>query len=191
RHNSDKKEDLLEIAMKQFQPSYKAEHIYLELIPSLAHASDGLIFTSCAAPYTPGTCDQIIKWKPASENSVDFVARLVPQKDRKVPEVHLYTWKGNNRYEYFSMLAVTEKEWVEELEKISLDGAVIEAYRDRGYCPPAEWRFMRVRDDKDDANHAAVLSKILVSIDDGVEMDELADAMVLVEKNWTKRSTGQ
>ncbi|KAJ1809740.1 Dcp1p-Dcp2p decapping enzyme complex alpha subunit [Coemansia sp. RSA 2598] len=185
---------LFDVAMKQFQPSYTAEHIYRDVIPTLGHQSDGLIFTSCAAPYIPGTCDYIIKWKPASENSVDLVARVVPAANdgghEGVPDVHLYAWKGGDRYEYFSMLAVTDSEWTEHLSGIQLDGAVVEVFRDRNHRPPAEWRFMRVRDDKANGNHASVLVKILHSIDDGVELAELADAMALAKENWEARSAG-
>lgn len=38
----------------------------------LLHENDGLIFTVDACPYYPGTCDEIIKWKPPHMNTVDF-----------------------------------------------------------------------------------------------------------------------
>ena len=38
----------------------------------LMHENDGLIFTVDACPYYPGTCPEIIKWKPAHLNSIDF-----------------------------------------------------------------------------------------------------------------------
>ena len=33
------------------------------------------------------------------------------------------------------------------------------------------WRFMRIRDDKHDANHKSIMEKILISIEDGVEVE--------------------
>ena len=30
----------------------------------LAHGNDGIIFTQISAPYHPGTCRQLLKWKP-------------------------------------------------------------------------------------------------------------------------------
>ena len=38
----------------------------------LQHENDGLIFTVDACPYVPGTCQQILKWKPLELNSIDF-----------------------------------------------------------------------------------------------------------------------
>jgi hypothetical protein len=41
----------------------------------LMHENDGLIFTVDDCPYYPGTCEQIWKWKPIEQNSIDFVLR--------------------------------------------------------------------------------------------------------------------
>ena len=38
----------------------------------LQHENDGLIFTMDACPYYPGTCPEILKWKPLELNSIDF-----------------------------------------------------------------------------------------------------------------------
>ena len=38
----------------------------------LMHENDGLIFTINACPYYPGTCNEIIKWKPPHMNTIDY-----------------------------------------------------------------------------------------------------------------------
>ena len=38
----------------------------------LVHENDGLIFTVNQCPYYPGTCEEIVKWKPLHMNSIDF-----------------------------------------------------------------------------------------------------------------------
>ena len=38
----------------------------------LSHEPDGLIFQPKLDPYEGGRCDDILKWKPADQNSVDF-----------------------------------------------------------------------------------------------------------------------
>jgi hypothetical protein len=52
----------------------------------LEHENDGLIFTVDQCPYYPGTCDQILKWKPIQLNSIDFILRASPVKG--VYELH-------------------------------------------------------------------------------------------------------
>lgn len=48
-----------------------------QMIPSMSHESDGLIFQSWQDPYKPGTCDELLKWKFASHNSVDFLLKVL------------------------------------------------------------------------------------------------------------------
>ena len=38
----------------------------------LLHENDGLIFTVDQCPYYPGTCQEIMKWKPPHMNTIDF-----------------------------------------------------------------------------------------------------------------------
>jgi mRNA guanylyltransferase len=43
----------------------------------LLHENDGLIFTIDACPYYPGTCEEIVKWKPPHMNTVDFELKQI------------------------------------------------------------------------------------------------------------------
>lgn len=36
------------------------------------------------------------------------------------------------------------------------------------------WKYLRIRDDKEHANHRSILDKILISIQDGVEIDAVS-----------------
>ena len=44
----------------------------MQFIPQLSHESDGLIFQPWESPYVVGTADDLLKWKFAHLNSVDF-----------------------------------------------------------------------------------------------------------------------
>jgi mRNA guanylyltransferase len=52
-----------------------------------------------------------------------------------------------------------------------LDDRVIEVCWDTSR---GRWRMMRIRDDKPNANHKSIMEKILVSIDDGVEIEAVS-----------------
>ncbi|XP_077869610.1 mRNA-capping enzyme-like [Saccoglossus kowalevskii] len=59
------------------------------------HETDGLIFQPVPDAYEAGRCQQTLKWKPPSLNSVDF--RLKVQKVQKpgmLPETHGYLYVG-------------------------------------------------------------------------------------------------
>lgn len=43
----------------------------------LSHEPDGLIFQPKLEPYVGGRCDDILKWKPAELNSVDFLMKIM------------------------------------------------------------------------------------------------------------------
>jgi mRNA-capping enzyme len=42
----------------------------------LSHEPDGLIFQPKLEPYVSGRCDEVLKWKPSDQNSVDFLLRI-------------------------------------------------------------------------------------------------------------------
>lgn len=45
----------------------------------LSHEPDGLIFQPKLEPYAGGRCDDILKWKPADQNSVDFQLKIIEE----------------------------------------------------------------------------------------------------------------
>ena len=128
-----------------------------------------------------------IKWKPLNENSIDFKVKLmfpgssipgVPDLTAK-PRVHLLVWQGDDRYEYFNELGITEMEWKQTFgnNPRSMDGRIIECNYDpelqKKLGLPSPWRFMRYRDDKPDGNHKSTVTKVLESIRDAVSQEEV------------------
>jgi mRNA-capping enzyme len=45
----------------------------------LSHEPDGLIFQPSMEPYIAGRCDDVLKWKPPEQNSVDFRLKIVEE----------------------------------------------------------------------------------------------------------------
>lgn len=139
-----------------------------------------------------------LKWKPPSENSIDFKAELrfppLPNDPSEPdfyakPTILLNTWLGGQDHEFFDEMEVDDDEWekcvisqassasdTDALRRMKesgeqLDDRVIEVCWDTSR---GRWRMMRIRDDKPNANHKSIMEKILVSIDDGVEIEAVS-----------------
>ena len=62
--------------------------------------------------------------------------------------------------------------------------AATEPYASQGTKLPPRWRMMRIRDDKHHGNHKSIVEKILRSIRDGVDADELVSAAPAIRTAW-------
>lgn len=128
-----------------------------------------------------------LKWKPPSENSIDFQLHLrfppsahnpsEPDFTQK-PAFLLFQWLGSSgsrsEYEFFDYLEMSDQAWEEIKESgEQYDERVVEVCWDKtlGEFGNGSWRIMRFRDDKPHGNHKSIVGKILTSIKDGVELD--------------------
>ncbi|EJD44151.1 mRNA capping enzyme, alpha subunit [Auricularia subglabra TFB-10046 SS5] len=186
-----------EIHVKKMELSYGIPKVLREYIPKLHHGSDGLIFTCVDTGYVAGTDHTLLKWKPPSENSIDFrlEVRFPPGASpksvdpRALPLCILHVWCGGSVYEYFDVLELDEDEW----SKIKASGAqwddrVVEVHWD---FDAQRWRFMRFRDDKRDGNHRDTVESIIASIIDGVQEDELIARAPAIREAWKAREAAK
>ncbi|KIM48731.1 hypothetical protein M413DRAFT_15060 [Hebeloma cylindrosporum] len=187
-----------DIQVKMINLSYHIEKVFNEDIPKLEHENDGLIYTCVNTPYQPGTDPNILKWKPPSENSIDFklVLRFPPSRyNPKEPDWHakpfflLYVWCGGDKYEEYDDMYVENNEW-EELKRSGeqIDDRVVEVHWDAAI---SRWRMMRFRDDKPHGNHRSVVENIIQSIVDGVEKDTLLERSLAIRSAWKARLSQQ
>ncbi|KAJ3000667.1 Dcp1p-Dcp2p decapping enzyme complex alpha subunit [Globomyces sp. JEL0801] len=96
---------------KRLELSYQLPIVFRHM-QSYQHETDGVIFTSAVAPYTFGTCDKMLKWKPAEENTVDF----------KILKVQV-----NGEFERHLGILIQNEEY-EDFGKLTLDSATEEKY---------------------------------------------------------------
>ncbi|KAM5534049.1 hypothetical protein V8D89_012230 [Ganoderma adspersum] len=185
--------------VKEVKFSYRVEDVFNIDIPQLQHGNDGLIYTCVSTPYAPGTDPNILKWKPPSENSIDFklVLRFVPTpgKPREPdlqtkPIFELHVWCGDDRgvprYEFYDVMHVADDEW-ERMKNSNeqFDDRVVEVHWDSAH---ERWRMMRFRDDKPHGNHKSVVDNIIKSIADGIEKDVLLSRSASIRNNWKTRA---
>jgi mRNA guanylyltransferase len=188
--------DLRPFALKEKKtyPAYSIRQMFDNVLPTLKHGNDGLIFTCKSTPYAFGTDRHILKWKPPHENTIDFKLRLgdfplvdprdgedglIPDYDAAPSTFQLHVQHGKGVYQPFADLAVTPAEW-EILKGLDerLDGRIIECFRH----PSGAWKYKteadgspRWRDDKKDANHISTVQSVLSSIEAPVTEDMLLD----------------
>ena len=203
----EKKHRAFAVEDKSTQVSYGIEMMFREIIPQVKqiHGNDGLIFTCRSTPYKIGTDEHILKWKPPAENTIDFRMRLEfpvlePDTDDEAdgvsepypdydatPIFHLFVMLNAGEYRHFAEMHVTQTEW-EDLKAmgVPLDDAIVECYKDEN----GRWRFHRLRDDKNDANHISTVEKVLESIEDRVTEDDLIRLAPVIKTAWKKRQAG-
>ncbi|TEB39643.1 mRNA guanylyltransferase [Coprinellus micaceus] len=188
-----------DIKVKDINFSYHVEKVFTMDIPNLMHGNDGLIYTCVTTPYTPGTDHNILKWKPPSENSIDFklVLRFPPAPDNPnkpdfcaKPLFLLSVWLGGDgnlaRYEHFDDMYVSDDEWDQmKMSGEQIDDRIVEVHWDPSL---QRWRMMRFRDDKPQGNHKKVVDNIIQSIADGVEKDALLARSNAIRNAWKTRA---
>lgn len=202
RYPEEKDEQPFHVAAKKMEKAYGVMMMIKDVLPNLPHGSDGLIFTCRTSPYTTGTDQKIIKWKPPHENTIDFRLQLgdfptsTDHGESYVdydacPPMDLLVFHGNRRNEVFAQLHVTDSEW-ESMKGMHqmLDGRIIECHKDE----EGRWRYKkepngepRFRDDKTEANHISTVESVLESIEDAVSEQDLLDNAKMISAQWKKR----
>ncbi|KDQ11894.1 hypothetical protein BOTBODRAFT_162340 [Botryobasidium botryosum FD-172 SS1] len=192
-----------DIQVKAMERAYAVKKVLREDLPRLHHSNDGLIYTCAESGYVAGTDEQLLKWKPPSQNSIDFKLELRFPPSREHPEVPdlyakpmflLFVWQGGSsgnkeaEYKYFDYMHVRDAEWERMKESgEQYDDRIIEAVWDTN---SQNWRFLRFRDkEKEHGNHASVVEKIIQSIQDGVEEDALISRSASVREAWKARES--
>jgi len=195
--------DLRPFALKEKKtyPAYSIRQMLENVLPTLKHGNDGLIFTCKSTRYEFGTDRHILKWKPPHENTIDFKLRigefplvdpmdgeegLIPDYDAMPTSFELLILHNNSQYERFANLAVTPAEWdTLKALKQQLDGRIIECYRN----VDGQWKFKadgdgtpRWRDDKKDANHISTVKSVLESIESPVTENMLLQNEEVIKK---------
>ncbi|KAJ8669304.1 hypothetical protein QAD02_000563 [Eretmocerus hayati] len=161
----DKAREPFSLRVKSFWNITQTKKLFGEKFSKqLSHEPDGLIFQPAEDAYQPGTCPDVLKWKPASMNSVDF--RLKIEKERREGMVHrsvgaLYVGQHNRPFGYLRRLTDHLK---------TLDDRIIECKFENG-----SWVFMRERTDKSYPNSYNTAHSVCSSIQHPINKEYLLD----------------
>lgn len=195
------------VELKAMQFSYAVEMMFRQILPKLPHGNDGLIFTCRMTDYKHGTDQNILKWKPELENSIDFRLQLEfplvqpdaqdraegitePYRDYDaMPVCNLLVYAGDQREDpYYNNLHLEEDEWESmKAREEPLNDRIVECFMDT----QKRWRFMRFRDDKTNANHTSTVDSVIESITDRVTEQDLIAAAKQIRDEWKRRAADE
>ncbi|KAH9411702.1 mRNA capping enzyme [Ordospora pajunii] len=172
--------------VKQMLKGYGFWEIYSK-IPELKHGNDGLIFTPVNEAYCVGKRGEILKWKPASLNTMDFkMARH--SKDSSIYDLICIGKRGKEMvFGQFLSTGVDES---------GLDGMIGEFLYDAdGYywdfdelvLKKGGWRMYKTRLDKDSPNNIKVVCNILQSLKDDLSIEKLSAFYTPMRENSKAR----
>ncbi|PSC72146.1 mRNA-capping enzyme isoform X1 [Micractinium conductrix] len=161
------------VRRKEFWPLTKAHSLIHKFIPQLCHEADGLIFQGAQDAYVPGTCQELLKWKFAHMNSVDFRLRRHPKHGWQLELLETRRdlsgmpegWRRG-----YNALPGAQVEFPEGEDPELYDMRIIEC----SYDPQKQvWLYMRERKDKETPNAMHVYESVVRSIEDNIKEEEL------------------
>jgi len=169
----DKTKEPFSIRKKEFWDVTDAHKLISDDFTSkLAHEPDGLIFQPAKDPYKAGRDDTVLKWKPASMNSVDFKLKIVKESGLGLlPRTVGQLFVGGLDRPFSEMKVKGE---VKEL-----NNKIIECKWENN-----QWVFMRERTDKSFPNGYKTAMGVIGSIKDPVTTDILLD--FIEARRWRK-----
>ncbi|KOX79850.1 mRNA-capping enzyme [Melipona quadrifasciata] len=152
------------VRLKQFWDITQAANLLSDkFAKQLGHEPDGLIFQPAKEPYCPGPSSDVLKWKPLSQNSVDFRLKIITESGEGIlPKKVGYLYVGGMK-EPFDKMKVTKQ--IKEL-----NNAIIECKFENG-----QWVFMRERTDKSFPNSYRTAQSVCKSIIKPITTDRLLD----------------
>jgi mRNA guanylyltransferase len=188
------------VYLKDFFDVKHSVQVYKQIASRLPHYCDGLIFTPVKLRYMPGTCKQLLKWKPADMNTVDFALELIIDNTTAAGDKTLFhgkllsaesgvqgfknVWlaRGGPQWEwletnwYKANNKIIECNWDPNISTF-IPNSTSQFTTDGRWVEGGGWVLMRVRDDRTTPNDASVVEKVKDSIRDGIGVEELENAI--------------
>ncbi|KAF7457029.1 Sec1-family protein [Cryptosporidium felis] len=174
----------------------------------LPHPSDGIIFTPVHLPYIPGTCPQLLKWKPPHLNTADFAAMFHAESESYDSRVFLELLVGIRGVRasvgcFCAPKGDIYNQLVDQFKLYRISGQILECYYDEDiiYSRPIKsedgniiwdkpfttvqggWVVERVRSDKTSPNDINTVNRVFESIRDGINSEVLINTINLYKSS--------
>lgn len=144
---------------------YLLEHFrefVTEILPTLSYKTDGFIFTPLDLPVRIGTHEEMFKWKPRDQNTIDFQAKW--DQSRKRWNLFIQE-RGTLFYE-----TDTTSEDVPLTEDCIVECQFMERY----------WKPIHIRTDKKHPNNRRTFYNTLKNISENIQIEEFFQISVTV-----------
>ncbi|XP_010490580.1 PREDICTED: mRNA-capping enzyme-like [Camelina sativa] len=141
------------------------DKVFKELIPSLSHEADGIIFQCWDDPYKPRANNYLLKWKYPEKNSVDFLVEMTKDGHRRL----FLHERGRKKLMEGYSVEFSGDCWK---NPASYSGKIVECSWDR---EKKVWLGMRIRVDKDTPNDTIAAFRVIKSINDNITEEVLLD----------------
>lgn len=171
----------------------KEGHRYIYRDKNRYNENDGVVFTPDDYEYKAGKAITTKKWKWPKINTVDFLIKVENEKKyenqrnpRQVFKLYLMGQKQVVPYRqvHFDNKCVTRL--LDDLAQIEKREAIVECSYIEG-----DWRYHRLRQDKDKPNYYSVVLQIMESIIDNVTVEELRRELAAKKPVMQKPTTNE
>ncbi|EGD77698.1 hypothetical protein PTSG_08790 [Salpingoeca rosetta] len=153
------------------------------------HKTDGLLMVEDDHKYAPGSCEALLKWKPPSLNSIDFLIKVEEHGDVTEAQL-LVSGPGGAMVPFTDAGVSTLAARSEDKRRVlrSYNGKIAECT----WVPATNrWRVMLIRRDKDHPNGYRTASSVWRSIREGITEQRLYElTRQLRQRRATKTHAG-
>eukprot|EP00405_Crypthecodinium_cohnii_P049724 CAMPEP_0206608212 /NCGR_PEP_ID=MMETSP0325_2-20121206/52819_1 /ASSEMBLY_ACC=CAM_ASM_000347 /TAXON_ID=2866 /ORGANISM="Crypthecodinium cohnii, Strain Seligo" /LENGTH=673 /DNA_ID=CAMNT_0054125789 /DNA_START=90 /DNA_END=2111 /DNA_ORIENTATION=- len=185
-------DDPMHLYVKDFFELWHLRKV-MEIGERLPHKTDGLIFTPVMVPYLPGSCLSLLKWKPASANTVDFKMQVVKGVGRFLHVKLLVGFRKQMEWhvDFSGLWLAKTGDMFKKLQAdpAAFDGLIGECcwrtdtktfipsshhvFVNEGTWEDGGWVLQRLREDKSMPNDLRTAKRVVESIEDDLNLEDL------------------
>ncbi len=190
----------IKCVLKTILKSYNIEYV-INSIKTLKHDNDGLIFTPVEEPYKIQERSSILKWKPLSLLTLDFIISETPFKHFYKLSCHLDIEQSKNidkkinvinkstkifvdyffdvNFKFDSKNTIGEFVWDSEREVVNLEDFSISK---------GGWKFLKYRVDKPEPNNIKIVIDTVNSLSDAITQENLIKKQNHIRDSYQRRN---